>query len=152
MKEASRDLARKVVHLVREAGALDRVALGSYHLEPLDEARELEPRIVTGSAKTETRMALYASYLRIPPRWARYRAFQVPERNSGRRIVSRRFVDLAHAADVAVQVWTVDAREDITRLLGWGVDGIISDRPDVAIETVRSWWGTAPSTGSPRAV
>jgi glycerophosphoryl diester phosphodiesterase len=34
----------------------------------------------------------------------------------------------------------VDAREDIVRLLDWGADSIISDRPDVAVVTVREWF------------
>ena len=55
------------------------------------------------------------------------------------RVVSPRFVELAHKAGIAVQVWTVDEPEDIRRLLEWGVDGIISDRPDVAAEVVKDW-------------
>ena len=34
-----------------------------------------------------------------------------------------------------MQVWVVDERADIKRLLDWGVDGIISDRPDIAVAT-----------------
>ena len=33
--------------------------------------------------------------------------------------------------------WTTPA--DISRLLGWGVDGLITDRPDVATDAVRRW-------------
>jgi glycerophosphoryl diester phosphodiesterase len=36
----------------------------------------------------------------------------------------------AHALQLAVLPWTVNSPELITRLLGWGVDGIISDFPD----------------------
>lgn len=139
MKDNSADLARRVVDRVRDARALERVVLGSFHATPLRAARAYEPRLPTGSAKRETQVALYASYVRVAPYWARYKTFQVPERSRGRRIVSRRFVRLAHAAGLAVQVWTVDAADDISRLLSYGVDAIISDRPDIAVKAVRTW-------------
>jgi glycerophosphoryl diester phosphodiesterase len=142
MKDASADFARRVVDAVIEAGAVDRVALGSFHRRALEVARRHNPRIPTGSARSETRLALYASYVNLAPRWAAYKAFQVPERAGGRRVVSKRFVRLAHRAGLVVQVWTVDAPEAIERLLSYGVDGIISDRPDVASEVVRAWAAT----------
>jgi glycerophosphoryl diester phosphodiesterase len=60
----------------------------------------------------------------------------VPELAGATRVVSPRFVAAAHAAGVRVYVWTVDAPDDIRRLLSWGVDGIITDRPDVAVPLV----------------
>jgi glycerophosphoryl diester phosphodiesterase len=137
MKEREPALAQKVVDLVRRYAAQDRVALGSFHIEPLRLARRIEPRIPTGASKPEIRLALYASYIALPPRWAAYQVLQVPERSRGRRVVSRRFVRAAHKAGLAVQVWTVDREADIRRLIGWGVDAIISDRPDIAARIVQ---------------
>ena len=57
-------------------------------------------------------------------------AFQMPERYGGRRVLSPRLVAEAHALNVAVHVWTVDETADMRRLLEWGVDGIVTDRPD----------------------
>ena len=54
-------------------------------------------------------------------------------------VVTPNFIAHAHRADLPVRVWTVDTREDILRLLDWGADSIISDRPDVAVVTVREW-------------
>jgi glycerophosphoryl diester phosphodiesterase len=34
-------------------------------------------------------------------------------------------------------VWTVDAEDDARRLLAWGVDALITDRPDILVPVVR---------------
>lgn len=133
------ELAHRVIDLIREAHAVDRVALGSFGMRVLRAARAYEPRVLTGSSKEETRLALYRSWCRIPVRRPPFDAYQVPEVSGRTRVVSPRFVRDAHAAGIAVQVWTVDDPADMTRLLGWGVDGIISDRPDIAVEVVREF-------------
>ncbi|HEX3573935.1 MAG TPA: glycerophosphodiester phosphodiesterase family protein [Rhodopila sp.] len=40
----------------------------------------------------------------------------------------------AHAFDLLVLPWTVNDPADMRRLIGWGVDGLISDRPDLALK------------------
>ena len=131
-------LARGVVDELRDAGALARVALGSFYSRALHAARGYEPRIVTGAAREETRWALYKSWVGWPIRRPAFREFQVPERSGRTTIVTPRFIDHAHRARLAVKVWTVNERADVERLLAWGVDAIISDRPDVAVEVLRS--------------
>jgi glycerophosphoryl diester phosphodiesterase len=100
-------------------------------------ARVYEPRIPTGASREETRLALYRSWVRWPVRRPPYREFQVPEFAGSTRVVSPRFVRYARDAAVAVRVWTVNDEADMVRLLSWGVDGLISDRPDIAVEVVR---------------
>lgn len=139
LKQASTDLARAVVEEVRRAGAVERVCLGSFSVRALRAARACEPGIATSAGHFEVRMALYRSWLGLSPGRVPYREFQVPETRGATRVVSPRFVRLAHEARIAVQVWTVDAPDDIRRLLDWGVDGIISDRPDVAAKVVSEW-------------
>lgn len=129
-------LAHKAVDEVRAAGAVARVALGSFGTRVLRAARAYEPQIVTGASREETRLALYRSWIRWPVRHPPNDAFQVPEVSGATRVVTRRFIDYAHAAGVAVQVWTVNETADMARLLDWGVDGLISDRPDRAVEVV----------------
>ncbi len=41
-------------------------------------------------------------------------------------------VDEAHLLGLLVIPWTVNAADDMTRLIGWGVDGLVTDRPDRA--------------------
>ncbi|GAA2015303.1 glycerophosphodiester phosphodiesterase family protein [Microbacterium ulmi] len=64
-------------------------------------------------------------------------ALQIPERHGSLRVLSRRLVDAAHENGVEVHVWTVDDPDDMRRLVALGVDGIVTDRADVAIATLR---------------
>jgi glycerophosphoryl diester phosphodiesterase len=134
LKEARADLARAVIDDVHRARALDRVCLGSFSAGVLRTLRAMEPRIATSGGQFDVRLALYRSWINLSPGHPAYQAFQVPEISGRTRVVSPRFIKLAHKAGLAVHVWTVDEPDDIRRLLDWGVDGIISDRPDVAVE------------------
>jgi glycerophosphoryl diester phosphodiesterase len=130
------ELARRTIDEVRGAGAVDRVALGSFGWRVLRAARQYEPRIATGASREEVRLALYRSWVRWPIRTTAYRELQVPERSGPTRIVSRRFINHVHRAGLPVKVWTVNHPQDMRRLLDWGVDALISDRPDLAVAAV----------------
>ena len=132
------ELAYRTIDAVRAADAVHHVALGSFGTRVLRAARAYEPAISTGSSREETRLALYRSWVRWPVRRPPYREYQVPEVAGTTRVVSPRFVKYAHDAGLAVKVWTVDDEADMRRLLDWGVDAIISDRPDVAVQVVKA--------------
>jgi glycerophosphoryl diester phosphodiesterase len=63
-------------------------------------------------------------------------ALQVPERQQRVRIVTPRLLDYAHEAGVEVHVWTINDPGDMARLVAMGVDGIVTDRADVALATL----------------
>jgi glycerophosphoryl diester phosphodiesterase len=137
LKVNAPELAIAAIEAVRAADAVDRVCFASFGLRVLRAARAMEPAIATSAAREEVRWALYRSWCRWPLRQPPYAGFQVPEWAGRTHLVSRRFVDMAHRASLGVQVWTVDAEDDARRLLGWGVDALITDRPDVVIPVVR---------------
>ncbi len=137
LKNNDPELAHRTIDVVRSARAVERVSLGSFGTRVLRAARAYEPTIGTGASREETRLALYRSWVRWPVRHPPYTAFQVPETSGSTRVVSPRFVRYAHQANTSVQVWTVNEEADMRRLLSWGVDALISDRPDVAIAVTR---------------
>lgn len=65
-------------------------------------------------------------------------ALQVPERQRGVRIVTPRLIEAAHRAGVEVHVWTVNDPDDMRRLLALGVDGLVTDRADLALRVIPS--------------
>ena len=56
---------------------------------------------------------------------------QVPAAAGRVTVVDERTVAAAHAAGIKVHVWTVNEPTQMRRLLGLGVDGLISDRADL---------------------
>ena len=131
------ELAARTIDEIRAADAISRVVLGSFGGSVLRAARNLEPRIPTGAAREETRWALYRSRIGWPLGRSAYREFQVPEQSNRTTIVTPRFIAHAHRAGIPVKVWTVNDPLDMRRLLDWGADALISDRPDLAVEAVR---------------
>jgi glycerophosphoryl diester phosphodiesterase len=136
MKEDNPALVHAVLDVLRAADAIARTCLGSFHLAALEEARRVEPGVATSAAQREVRWALYRSWVGLFPRTVPYSAVQVPERREATQVVTPRFVRAAHRAGVEVHVWVVDEPADMQRLLSWGVDGLITDRPDVAVPIV----------------
>jgi glycerophosphoryl diester phosphodiesterase len=137
LKVNAPELARATVDVIRRADAVDRVCLGSFGLRVLRAARSIEPAVATSAAREEVRLALYRSWVRWPVTRVRYHGYQVPECAGTTRLVSPRFVADAHRADLAVHVWTVNTDADARRLLSWGVDALITDRPDLIVPIVR---------------
>jgi glycerophosphoryl diester phosphodiesterase len=135
------DFARAVVEVVKQADAVDRVCLGAFGWRVLREVRRLEPGLATSAAREEVRLALYRSWCRWPVSAISnvgYVGYQVPEWAGRTRVVSERFVGDAHRAGLGVQVWTVDQEADAARLLKWGVDALITDRPDIIVPFARA--------------
>ena len=63
-------------------------------------------------------------------------ALQIPERHSGLKILTPALLRAAHRNDVEVHVWTVNDAGDMRRLVEAGVDGIVTDRADLALATI----------------
>jgi len=137
MKVNEPELARAVVDVVRRRNAVERVCLGGFGRRVLRQARRIEPAIATSAAREEVRWALYRSWCRWPVRRVGYAGYQVPEWAGRTRVVSAPFVADAHRVGLGVQVWTVDAEADAGRLLDWGVDALITDRPDIIVPFAR---------------
>jgi len=145
MKDNTAALAQATVAIVRAAHAIERVCLGAFRRHTLRVVRAIEPAVATSAAKEEVRWALYRSWVGWPVSSPPYRGYQIPERAGLTRIVTPRFVDAAHRSGLGVQVWTVNNPADGRRLLGWGADGLITDRPDLIVPICKSDLGSQGS-------
>jgi glycerophosphoryl diester phosphodiesterase len=63
-------------------------------------------------------------------------ALQIPSNFRGIDVISRPFVNAAHHHGIQVHVWTIDDPTEMYQLLAAGVDGIVTDLPDVLLKVL----------------
>lgn len=119
--------------VVNASGVADRVCLASFSQSRLLRLRELCPDAARSAGPTEVAALRYGPLRAVRALVSRHGVdcVQIPVRRGPARLVTRGMVRHAHALGVQVHVWTVDAADEMTRLLDLGVDGIVTDRPDV---------------------
>jgi glycerophosphoryl diester phosphodiesterase len=118
-----------LARLLAEFGRTDDLIVASF-LDPATDAfRTFAPDVPTSAGTMATAAAWQAVQAGEDLPESPAVAFQVPERQGDLVIVDEVFVAAAHRAGKAVHVWTVNDAESMERLLGLGVDGIISDVP-----------------------
>lgn len=76
-------------------------------------------------------------------------AFQLPERYRGRQVLTPQFIQEAQEKNLPVHVWTVNDEADMRRLLEWGVDGIMTDHPDILARVLHEVDGRLLPPGPP---
>lgn len=131
LKEAG--LARPLVEFLDYLNLWQRVIIGGYSDEWVKEVRRLSNgRVLTSTAKNETLRFWLASRVGLALPTAAV-ALQVPVQHRGLTVVDRRFVRAAHRAGKQVHVWTINEPDEMHRLLDLGVDGLMSDVPDVLL-------------------
>ncbi len=114
---------------IEEAGAWNRVLVAAGRRANRSRFAEFRGPV---SASGEELRAFYAAFRLRGLRLLRLScdALQMPERYGGMRVLTPRLVRAAHERNLPIHVWTVDGVSDMRRLLEWGVDGIVTDRPD----------------------
>lgn len=141
------EMADAVLALLREAaasGLSPRVALRSFDWRGLRHVRARHPAIPLAwltSARTAAEAALWwdgptpADFAGSVPdavaaeaRGAAWRPLWAPEHAS----LTEADLARAHALGLRVVPWTVNEPADMARLIAWGVDGLCTDRPDLA--------------------
>jgi glycerophosphoryl diester phosphodiesterase len=134
-------LAEATLAVVDAAGAAAWVMLESFDWRGPRHVRRLRPELPLAwltRPETEQNARLWwggvhpDDFGRSVPRAVAAEGGQVwaPEFRS----VTEATVAEAHALGLRVLPWTVNQAPAMRRLIGWGIDGLITDRPDVALE------------------
>lgn len=118
---AYRGLEERVLEIVADAGVEGQVVLSSFNHYSLKKLRGMTD-LPLG--------ALYSDSLYRP--WSYVLRLGVDAIHPALRAVSRKLVSRSHDAGLKVNTWTVNDPEDLKRMIGLGVDAVITNYPNLA--------------------
>lgn len=136
-------IVQPLVSLIDRLSLHDRLIVGSFSDRRLDQFRDATGgKVPTSSGPMLSRRWLLGSRVGRAPGRQRASVLQLPGQSRGVRVVDERLVDTAHSNGLQVHVWTVNDPGEMAAFLDMGVDGIISDRPDLLKELLaaRGQW------------
>ena len=126
-------LARETIQTVRKMKMEKQVVLQSFSpvicFVLINEAPDLRTEFLGEGQKDH------------PEMWNYYVMFgkilNVAGMNVNKDHLTKEQIDQFHADGKTVAVWTVDDEEEIKKFANWGVDSIITNKPDVALSILR---------------
>jgi glycerophosphoryl diester phosphodiesterase len=135
----TRPYEKKLAELLAEFGRTTDTIVTSFNDAAVARFKLNAPRVSTAPGSSQIAL-FWASSLGPLPGIALpgHHALQVPIEQDGLRLVTRDFVRDAHRNGLAVHVWTINDAATMRSLIDLGVDGIMTNRPTVLEDVLRS--------------
>ncbi len=135
IKKTKNSIAQPLCEKIREYKMENKTLIASFSDERIIEFRKICPEIATSAAKNEITKFVILNYIFMGKLYSPTDvAFQVPESNSGILVVRPEFISGARNRNVQVHIWTPNTHEEIQKFIDMGIDGIMSDRPDILMK------------------
>lgn len=130
------------IELIRDLGAEDRVLLTSFSDRRRGQAvSALGGRVVSSAGSVRVLLLWFAAKLHFRSLVKRLagpvQALQIPVRSGPIRFDSPAFMRQMLAAGLVLNYWTINEPDEMVRLIGLGAHGIVTDRTDLAVKTLK---------------
>ena len=119
------DLPYRVADLIERLGVVDRVWISSFNPVALRRFARRLPQVPTGFLVDPKSTWVFSVFRHFTP----HRLVEPPL-----ALVSEQAIRHWHAQGKRVMVYTVNDADDMRRLFAWGVDGIFTDDPPLAMQ------------------
>lgn len=130
------------VRAIRDLSAVERVLVTSFDEKRRAATVRQLPGVASSASAQRFILGLLSAKVGASPALRRALnglvAIQVPEKALGLRVTTQRVIRHVHALGLEMHVWTINEPQRMRHLLDLGVDGIVSDRADLALEIVAS--------------
>lgn len=110
------------------------INVGSFHGPVVRHFRSLQTGVSTAATRGEVAHLLFNS----PKSWKpEYQCLQIPASYRGIPLAGKNFIKRVQAKGLSINYWTINETEQMRSLLSKSVDGIVTDRPDLACQILK---------------
>lgn len=126
-----------VVQAIRKEKAEDRVIICSFNHQVLKRFRKLAPELVTSASSFELKVFYVLYKLKLAQFYPlSVEIFLVPDFFDNKTVITQEFVKVAQSKNIKVFAWTINTPQEMEDMVRFGVDGIITDFPDLLINKI----------------
>ncbi len=126
-------------NLIKEFNREDKVIIGSFRDEVLEDFRKTCSNVATSASPSEATFFMARYKIGLSQNSSpQMQVLQIPQRIGSLQIVDENYIKAIHERHLDVHVWTINDVEDMKRLIEIKADGIMTDYPDRLLELLRS--------------
>jgi len=135
IKAPGQGVLSALCRLIHDFGMSQKAMVASFESAALKKFRSTCPWIASSAGASEAMFFYALQKLHLESIYSpAHLALQVPRSYGDLQVVTKRFVEAAHARNLKVHVWTINGVDDMHNLLRLGVDGIVTDYPQRLLE------------------
>ncbi len=129
----------ELVRNINKYNVQNKVIVGTFHDNVSNHLKTKYPAIMRGASEGDATQYVITTLFGVSLfDNSSFTALQIPTSEKAFGITFpldwRIYINRAHRQNISVQYWTIDDKDEMTRLINLGADVIMTDRPDVAYE------------------
>ena len=126
------EVIQDCIKVVADFNAFNRVCFASFHSSRTGKVLRYNQNAIVSMGMKD--VALF-KFLKLNNK--NIKIIQIPLKWKGIKILTRNLIQKAHKNNLLVHVWTINDRKTINKLIDLGVNGIITDEPELLMETMK---------------
>ena len=130
------EVVNPALNVINKTNSSERVCVASFNSSRLNRVRKSFPDLCISMGPNEVAKTLISS-LGLYKGNIDGDCLQIPMTYYGIKVVTRRFVDYVKSKGLKIMVWTINDAATFEHLIELNVDGIITDKPKLLLETLQ---------------
>tara|TARA_B100001115_G_scaffold180490_1_gene172905 strand:+ start:799 stop:1536 length:738 start_codon:yes stop_codon:yes gene_type:complete len=127
-----KEVIQDSIKVVTDLNAFNRVCFASFHSGYTEKVlQQNQNAIVSMGLKDVALFKFFKAYDK------NIKVLQIPLKWKGIKVLTRNLVEKAFKSNLLIHVWTINDRKTINNLIDIGVNGIVTDEPELLMEIMK---------------